>query len=765
MKFNGIGSGTRMTVNQWVSGNIPKQPYVEGMDKYIQDGSPIVMVGLNSGVMTAKQYLYDETTNSYGEGLALNVKTGDEGFKEKWEKFLDECTQLGDLTEKRVLYLVEDINEMKVILSGFDVKELPEENVRTYKDAFGIEITGDGEERMNNAKKALDDVMNKSKSPINEEEQTDAQKRYAGDALDMKLKKLIDAGVINANDLEHERGQYYDLMRDIVGKDEKDLFFFQTSTTGITKEPSPRTTGQPIRFYSVGGGYSADYAVVADSDAVEMALNNKSFDTFKHSGLIAEEYVEAMESLNSGKVKDIETSGGKKSLNVRIGTTDGKSIPILKKETFIHLLERYTKGLGDNVVLIGNGGARNKNYDTFSQEALSNLGNLSICHKKAYDFSQIIKEVAYIYRDKQLKGEKVENPLMPDIEKKEGDWRFSVDEVFSFARANKEIDSIAVRMKFIKTCVLKLRECYEKERGIELDVDKTGAGIELGEPEAKKEAVKPSEPEAKKEPVKIDEPEAKKEATEPKKEPVKKAEPKKSESKGFKKPTKEEKQEVFEVPATGDGEDEPEEISEPVSAEPEEAVGEPELDKEMEPEPETEKEEPAEENVEEPDEDFPEELTQEEPLDLDGEEVQAEDSGAGITESARVFDEIKNSIDKLQNSYEEMESNRNSLSKAVDELNDAIVKKDEEIKSLKEALAEKEKEVDEAKKGGNGIDIDGEISEVCKAFFEEMQRFSDRLAEEGGKYEGMSDLADAYSSKFNRELKKVMKTQEGLGNP
>jgi hypothetical protein len=370
--------------------------------------------------------------------------------------------------------------------------------------------------------------------------------------------------------------------------------------------------------------------------------------------------------------------------------------------------------------------------------------------------------VAYIYRDKQLKGEKVENPLMPDIEKKEGDWRFSVDEVFSFARANKEIDSIAVRMKFIKTCVLKLRECYEKERGIELDVDKTGS-IELGEPEAKKEAVKPSEAEAKKEPAKIDEPEAKKEATEPKKEPVKKAEPKKSESKGFKKPTKEEKQEVFEVPATGNGEDEPEEISETVSAEPEEAVGEPEPEKEMEPEP--EKEELIEENIEEPDEDFPEELTQEEPLDLDGEEVQAEDSGAGITESARVFDEIKNSIDKLQNSYEEMESNRNSLSKAVDELNDAIVKKDEEIKSLKEALAEKEKEAEQAKKGGNGIDIDGEISEVCKAFFEEMQRFSDRLAEEGGKYEGMSDLADAYSSKFNRELKKVMKTQEGLGNP
>ena len=46
-----------------------------------------------------------------------------------------------------------------------------------------------------------------------------------------------------------------------------------------------------------------------------------------------------------------------------------------------------------------------------------------------------------------------------------------------------------------------------------------------------------------------------------------------------------------------------------------------------------------------------------------------------------------------------------------------------------------------------------------------MQKFSDRLAEEGGKYEGMSDLADAYASKFNRELKKVMKTQEGLGNP
>ena len=112
-----------------------------------------------------------------------------------------------------------------------------------------------------------------------------------------------------------------------------------------------------------------------------------------------------------------------------------------------------------------------------------------------------------------------------------------------------------------------------------------------------------------------------------------------------------------------------------------------------------------------------------------------------------------------------MENNRNSLSKAVDELNDAIVKKDEEIKSLKEALAEKEKEAEEAKKGGNGIDIDGEISEVCKAFFEEMQKFSDRLAEEGGKYEGMSDLADAYASKFNRELKKVMKTQEGLGNP
>lgn len=763
MKFNGIGSGTRMTVNQWVSGNIPKQPYVEGMDKYIQDGSPIVMVGLNSGVMTAKQYLYDETTNSYGEGLALNVKTGDEGFKEKWEKFLDECTQLGDLTEKRVLYLVEDINEMKVILSGFDVKELPEENVRTYKDAFGIEITGDGEERMNNAKKALDDVMNKSKSPINEEEQTDAQKRYAGDALDMKLKKLIDAGVINANDLEHERGQYYDLMREIVGKDEKDLFFFQTSTTGITKEPSPRMTGQPIRFYSVGGGYSADYAVVADSDAVKMALKNESFDTFKHSGLIAKEYVEAMESLNSGKVNDIETSGGKKSLNVRIGTTDGKSIPILKKETFIRLLERYTKGLGDNVVLIGNGEARNKNYDTFAQEALSNLGNLSICHKKAYDFSQIIKEVAYIYRDKQLKGEKVENPLMPDIEKKEGDWRFSVDEVFSFARANKEIDSIAVRMKFIKTCVLKLRECYEKERGIELDVDKSGS-IELGEPEAK--TVKPSEPEAKKEPVKISETETKNEATETKKEPVKKAEPKKSESKGFKKPTKEEKQEVFEVPATGNGEDEPEEISETVSAEPEEPVKLINTVIELRPKMEEETvEEPAEENIEEPDEDFPEELTEEEPLDLDGEEVQAEDSGAGITESARAFDEIKNSIDKLQNSYEEMESNRNSLSKAVDELNDAIVKKDEEIKSLKEALAEKEKEIEEAKKGGNGIDLGGEISEVCKAFFEEMQKFSDRLAEEGGKYEGMSDLADAYSSKFNRELKKVMKTQEGLGNP
>ncbi len=756
MKFNGIGSGTRGS--QWVSGNgtdTSKKPYVEGMDKYIQDGSPIVMVGLNSGVMTAKQYLYDETTNSYGEGVALNVKTGDEGFKESWEKFLNECTQLGELTEKRVLYLVEDVNEMKIILSGFDVKELPEENVRTYKDVFGTEITGEGDERMNNAKKALDDAMNKSKSPINEEEQTDAQKRYASDALDMKLKKLIDAGAINANDLEHERGQYYDLMREIVGKDEKDLFFFQTSTTGITREPSPRTTGQPIRFYAIGGGYSADYAVVADSDAVESALNNKSFDTFKHSGIISKEYVEAMESLNSGKVKDIETVGGKKSFNVRIGTTDGKSIPILKKETFIHSLERYAKGLGDNAVLIGNGGARNKNFDTFSQEALSNLGNLTICHKKAYDFSQIIKEVAYIYRDKQLKGEKVENPLMPDIEKKTGDWRFTVDEVFSFARANKEIESIAVRMKFIKTCVLKLRECYEKERGIGLDVDKTEPAIEAVEPEAKKEVIKPSEPE-------------------PKKETVKKAETKKSEAKGFKKPTKEEKQEVFEVPATGNGEPEPEETNdEPVSAETEEISAEPEemndepddISAEPEPEKEDVEEEPAKEDMEEPDEDFTEELTEEEEPELEDEDLQAEDDGAGISETESAFDEIKNSIDKLQNRYEEMESNRNSLSKAVDELNDAIVKKDEEIKSLKEALAEKEKETEEAKKGGNGIDLDGEISEVCKAFFEEMQKFSDRLAEEGGKYEGMSDLADAYSSKFNRELKKVMKTQEGLGNP
>ena len=49
----------------------------------------------------------------------------------------------------------------------------------------------------------------------------------------------------------------------------------------------------------------------------------------------------------------------------------------------------------------------------------------------------------------------------------------------------------------------------------------------------------------------------------------------------------------------------------------------------------------------------------------------------------------------MQNSYEEMESNRNSLSKAVDELNDVIVKKDEEIKSLKEALGEKKKEIEE----------------------------------------------------------------------
>ena len=108
MKFNGIGSGTRMTVNQWVSGNIPKQPYVEGMDKYIQDGSPIVMVGLNSGVMTAKQYLYDD------------VRDTKQDFAELFLRLLQLAVQRGNLIADLAHFLYQRVGVLAVLLHHAD---------------------------------------------------------------------------------------------------------------------------------------------------------------------------------------------------------------------------------------------------------------------------------------------------------------------------------------------------------------------------------------------------------------------------------------------------------------------------------------------------------------------------------------------------------------------------------------------------------------------------------------------------------------------
>lgn len=201
--------------------------------------------------------------------------------------------------------------------------------------------------------------------------------KYQNSDIEGKFATLIEMGALNADAVMDRDGdcdinKLYDAMESSKG-----VIVMQVATTGFDhNKPSPQLTGEPIQItaaaYPIVDGKinpdapedSISFNIQASPRAVTTAMQRAEhggFDTFKDAKINTSEYL------------------------------SGKGV-VLQEDAAKKINEFFQKH--DDYTLITNGSAKGSDY-SFSQTAISNLGNLPMTQQNYVDFTQAVKEYSY----------------------------------------------------------------------------------------------------------------------------------------------------------------------------------------------------------------------------------------------------------------------------------------------------------------------------------------------------------------------------------
>lgn len=205
--------------------------------------------------------------------------------------------------------------------------------------------------------------------------------RYKDDSFHEKFGVLIEKGVLSPDDILRGKSEFQKLMDMIEDKGNKGFVVIHAASTGFDfNAPSPRNTGFPIQFSAVCYTRDRDKVDFAKPKGIEFTIaaperdilraeknitnERRPYDAFKETGIVLEDY-------KAGK-------------------------GVFSQEEATKRINNFFKECPpEHYPIVAIGGTKGSEH-SFAQTCMSNLANFSMCEAPHIDFTQVIKEYAFL---------------------------------------------------------------------------------------------------------------------------------------------------------------------------------------------------------------------------------------------------------------------------------------------------------------------------------------------------------------------------------
>lgn len=254
------------------------------------------------------------------------------------------------------------------------------------------------------------------------------RKRYKNDSFHEKFGCLIEKGVLSPDDILQGNSEFQKLINMIEDKNNKGFVIIHAASTGFDfNAPSPRNTGFPIQFSAVCYTRDGDkidfsqkpkgieFTIAAPERDILRAEKNitnerRPYDAFQETGIVLEDY-------KAGK-------------------------GVFSQEEATKRINNFFKECPpEHYPIVAIGGTKGSEH-SFAQTCMSNLANFAMCEAPHIDFTQVIKEYAFLAHHDDAYPKNV----MFDEENLQGKT-FGLQDVAS-ARGSKPLNSTSKKCIF-----------------------------------------------------------------------------------------------------------------------------------------------------------------------------------------------------------------------------------------------------------------------------------------------------------------------------
>lgn len=207
------------------------------------------------------------------------------------------------------------------------------------------------------------------------------RQRYKEDSFHEKFGFLIEKGVISPDDILQGKSEFQRLIDMIEDKNNKGFVIIHAASTGFDfNAPSPRNTGFPIQFSAIcytreNGAIDfrkpkgVEITIAAPERDVLRAEKNitnsrNPYNAFQETGIVLEDY------------------------------KAGKGV-FSQEEATKRINNFFKEHPPENYPIVAIGGTKGSEH-SFAQTCMSNLANFAMCEAPHIDFTQVIKEYAFL---------------------------------------------------------------------------------------------------------------------------------------------------------------------------------------------------------------------------------------------------------------------------------------------------------------------------------------------------------------------------------
>ncbi len=285
--------------------------------------------------------------------------------------------------------------------------------------------------------------LRESEAARAEEFSQSGKERYQQGSVKEKFDTLIETGVIDPTKILDNDSEFQRLINTIEDSSNKGITIIHAASTGFEfQKPLPQKTGQPIQFtaltYTRNENGEIDFTarplglnitIQAPSRSILLAEKNitdpkRPYDTFKETGIDLAEYKQ------------------------------GKGV--ISQDDAIKKIENYFSRLSPKDYPIVAIGGTNGSDKSFTQVCMSNLAHFEMCDAPFVDFTQAVKDYAYLTANSDIYPENI----MFSEDKMAGK-KFGIQDIAS-ARGEEPLNSTLKKVAFVSD-MIKLLEQQHKE--------------------------------------------------------------------------------------------------------------------------------------------------------------------------------------------------------------------------------------------------------------------------------------------------------------